>query len=183
MMESFCEDWVLQLERDDKVSLGLFLCFQMSNLLGLGETESAELAGMMIGMSDKSIREWRSYFLNNGGEIPESKQGKYQRSGVIWACEYLNRKATKFIRSNSNVKGRPNLTVGMFCEWVNNELLPNETLEPGYPRKISVETPRKVMHELGFEVVVKKKGTFFDGHEHPDVVEYRSKFLRKMVGI
>ena len=27
MMESFCEDWVLQLERDDKVSLGLFFIF------------------------------------------------------------------------------------------------------------------------------------------------------------
>ena len=25
MMESFCEDWMLQLERDDKVYLGLFL--------------------------------------------------------------------------------------------------------------------------------------------------------------
>ena len=79
------------------------------------------------------------FFRNNDGEIPESRQGKYQRSGVIWACEYLNRKATKFICSNSNVRGRPNLTVGMFCEWVNNELLPNETLEPGYPRKISVD--------------------------------------------
>ncbi len=29
------------------------------------------------------------------------------------------------------------------------------------------------MHELGFEVVSKKKGTFVDGHERNDVVEYR----------
>ena len=45
-------------------------------------------------------------------------------------------------------------------------------LEPGYPRKVSVQTARKWMHELGFEVVVKKKGTFVDGHERSDVVEY-----------
>ena len=37
------------------------------------------------------------------------------------------------------------------------------------------------MHELGFEVVSKKKGTFVDGHEREDVVEYRIKFLRRMV--
>ena len=62
-------------------------------------------------------------------------------------------------------------------------VLPNETLEPGYPRKLGVETCRKWMHELGFEVVAKRKGTFVDGHERPDVVEYRNKFLRKMVGL
>lgn len=39
------------------------------------------------------------------------------------------------------------------------------------------------MHELGFEVVLKKKGTYVDGHEREDVVEYCKKFLRKMVGL
>lgn len=28
-----------------------------------------------------------------------------------------------------------------------------------------------------------KKGTFVDGHERPDVAEYREKFLRRMVGL
>ena len=39
------------------------------------------------------------------------------------------------------------------------------------------------MHELGFDVIAKKKETFVDGHERDDVVEYCSKFLRKMVGL
>ena len=38
------------------------------------------------------------------------------------------------------------------------------------------------MHVLGFEVVAKKKGTFVDGHECEDV-EYRKKFLRRMVSL
>lgn len=71
----------------------------------------------------------------------------------------------------------------MFCQWVNDDLLPNETLEPGFPRKIAVETARMWMHELGFEVVMKKKGIFVDGHEREDVVEYRQKFLRRMVAM
>ena len=29
------------------------------------------------------------------------------------------------------------------------------------------------MHELGFEVVTKKKGTYVHGHEKKDVLEYR----------
>ena len=102
---------------------------------------------------------------------------------MVWNNEHLNKKATQFIRNNNKVKGRPNLTVGGFCEWVNTDLLINETLEPGYPRKIGLETACKWMHELGFEVVSKKKDTFVDSHECEDVVEYRKIFLRKMVGL
>ena len=164
------------------MSLGLFLCFQLSKLLDLGETKAAELAGIMIGKSDKVVREWRSYFTQNG-EIPQSQQGGYQRSGVLWTNEDLNKKATEYIRGNADLKGQPNLTVGKFCQWVNDDLLPNETLPPGFPRNVSVETARKWMHELWFEVVVKKKGTFVDGHEREDVVEYRKTFLRRMVAL
>ena len=60
-------------------------------------------------------------------------------------------------------------------------LLPNSTLEPGFPRKIGLETARKWLHHLGFEVLTAKKGIFIDGHERDDVVESRKLFLRKMV--
>ena len=81
------------------------------------------------------------------------------------------------MRENSAARGRPNLTAGAFCQWVNNELLPNSVLEPGYPRSVSAETARKWLHELGFNVLQMSKGVFIDG---PDVVESREKFLRKM---
>ena len=182
IIDTFCEVWVCQLERDDMVSLAVFLCFQLAKHFKLGETKAAELSALMTGKSDKTVREWRKYFCDNG-QIPECKQGHYQRSGVVSHNEDLNRKATKYIRKNADVKGQPNLTVGMFCQWVNEDLLPNTALEPGFLRKISLETGRKWMHELGFEVVTKKKGTFSDGHEREDVVQYRKSFLRKMVGL
>ena len=56
---------------DDKVSLELFLCFQQSKFLQMGETEVSEIGGMMIRSSDKSVREWRTHFFNNDGDIPE----------------------------------------------------------------------------------------------------------------
>ena len=37
------------------------------------------------------------------------------------------------------MKGASNLTSLSFCQWVNEDLLPNEVLEPGFPRRISVE--------------------------------------------
>ena len=86
--ESFCENWVLQLSRDDKVFLALFLTFQLSNYFDCGTTRAAELAGTMVGRSDRVVREWRSQFFSNGGCIPESEQGKYERSGVVW-CNFI----------------------------------------------------------------------------------------------
>ena len=76
--ETFCEDWATHLDRDDRVSLGLFLYFQLTKVLSMGELKAAEVAGMMIGKSERTIREWRSYFIENG-EIPECKQGSINR--------------------------------------------------------------------------------------------------------
>ena len=121
MVERFCEDWISHLDRDDQVYLGLFLSFQLANHLNLGETKAAELASIIINKSDKTIREWRAHFFINEGEIPESTQGKYQRSGIIWAREDLNKKATKYIRENADIKGQPNLTIQKFCHWVNED--------------------------------------------------------------
>ena len=86
-------------------------------------------------------------------------------------------KAKKYMQANASVKGQPNITSAMFCQWVNDELLPNSSLAPGFPRKVSAETA----HKLGFEVLTPSKGMFFDGHEHEDVVEYRGKFLKQMI--
>ena len=54
--------FVLGLDRDDQVSLCLFLCFQMSKHFGIGTIKAAELAGLMVGRSERTIRNWRSLF-------------------------------------------------------------------------------------------------------------------------
>ena len=182
-LESFCENWVLQLDRDDRMSLGIFLAYNLKAHLGKGETEAAELAGLMVNRSERTIHDWQSKFVANDFVLPDSKQGQYQRSGVLWKDEELNRRASEYIRANNVVKGRPNLTITSFCQCVNEELLPNATLSPGFPRRVSIETARCWLHELGFSVMRAQKGTFVDGHERDDVVEYRNKFIRRMVGL
>ena len=86
----------------------------------------------------------------------------------------------EYVRDNVSVKGRPNLTTVTFCKWVNECFLPNCTLEPGFPCKISLETARLWLHHLAFEVLTVQKDIFIDGHDRPDVIDARKLFLRKM---
>ena len=73
------------------------------------------------------------------------------------------------------VKGQPNLTAGSFCQWVNEIILPYSNLEPGFPRKVSIETCCQWLHMMGFEQLSPSKGMYFDGHEREDVIESRQK--------
>ena len=61
-----------------------------------------------------------------------------------------------------------------FTRWVNDHLLPNSILEPGFPRHIGVETGRKWLHELGFEVLNKMVMS-------ERMLSNRKKFLRQLV--
>ena len=176
-------DWVNALEKDDIMSLTLLLHDLLVTRMHLNATDAAKLIGEMVMKSDRTVREWRTMFLANDNEFPDTQQGKYRRSGVLWQNEDLNRKARQYVRENANVKGRPNMTATSFCRWVNLELFPSQVLDPGYPRRISVETARKWLHHLDFHVLDQKKGVYIDGHERDDVVDYRKKFLRKMTAI
>ena len=103
--------------------------------------------------------------------MPDNQQGRYQQSGVLWLSEELNKRASDYVRENGNVKGQPNLTAGSFCQWVNESLLPYSNLEPGFARKVSIETCRQWLHMMGFEQLSPSKGMCFDGHEREDVIE------------
>ncbi len=147
----------------------------------MGSTAAAELAADLVRKNYKTVRRWKTSMLNNNGELPDSKQGKYIRRGVLWQNEELNEMASQYVHNNSSVKGQPNMTTYEFCKWVNKTLLPSLTLESGFPRKVSVSTSRRWLLELGFQVITSRMGIFIDGHERPDVVEARVSYLRRMV--
>ena len=181
ILGKFVEEWLQVLGKEDMQSVAMFLCYHLVSMFSFTETKAAEYAAQMLNKSDRTVRRWRSSLIENDGVFPESKHVKHQRTSVLWKDEDLNKKATNYVRSNAAVKGRPNLTSIDFCRWVNDSLLPNSTLEPGFPRKVCLETARKWLHQLGFEVLITQKGIFIDGHERSDVIESRKLFLRKMV--
>jgi len=55
-----------------------------------------------------------------------------------------------------SVKGKKNLTAAVFCHWINEVLLLNSVLEPGDPRRVSLTTALRWMHNLGFQVIKRK---------------------------
>ena len=181
LTEQHIQEWVSVLPRDDLMSLSLTLHHLLTNVYGVKKTDAAESIGQLIGKNERTVREWRKTFCDNAGSFPDSEQGHYQRQGVLWQDEELCEAACDFVRKNAVVKGKPNMTSISFCRWVNEQLLPSSILKPGIPRHIGVETGRKWLHELGFEVLDKKKGVYIDGHEREDVVEHRKKFLRQLV--
>ena len=185
VLGKFANDWLEELDKDDTRSLALFLSYQLVHMFSFTETNAALYAAATVNKSDRTVRRWRSAVMENDGAIPESQQGRYQRSGVLWNNEELNKKASDYVRQNAAVKGRPNLTSIDFCRWVNDFLLPNTALEPepGFPRKISIETARLWLHHVGFEVLTPQKGIIIDGHERPDVVEAGKLFLRNLTTI
>ena len=65
-------------------------------------TKVAECAASMVKKSDRTVRRWRSALINNDGVLPESEQGRYQRSGVLWQNEELNKKRDEHDRTHAD---------------------------------------------------------------------------------
>ena len=76
----------------------------------------------MVNKSDRTVRQWRTDLVENDGVLPESKQGKYQRTWVLWYSEDLNKKAAEYLQMNASVKGMPNMTTIDFWKWVDKNL-------------------------------------------------------------
>ena len=115
--------------------------------LKLKVTDAAQIIAELTGKGERAVRLWRAQFLGNNGSFPDSLQGKSQRSGVFWQSEEINKLATRYVRENRVVKGRLNMNLQSFASWMNQILLPNHSLELGFPRKVSRETARKWLHE------------------------------------
>ena len=174
------DDWLFSLGRDDKKMMAMMMYDSFVSRFGLRKTAAAVEVGQVMGISDKSIRVWRQDFLKNGGSFSEYQRGRYERYVVI-EDEEFKEMALTWIRSNSSVKGRPNMTAANFRSWVVSVLLPQVKLHhPQVPSSISDRTAVRWLHQLGFEPASTKKGVFIDGHERSDVVEYRKLYLRKL---
>ena len=51
----FSEEWLKVLDRDDKKSLVLFLCYNLTCYFKLNNTQAAEMAAQMVNKSDRTV--------------------------------------------------------------------------------------------------------------------------------
>lgn len=114
ILEEFVQDWIVTIDKNDEKSLAMLLCFSFMKEFAFTESRAAETTAKIINKADKTSRHWRTDLITNDGNFSESKQGKYQRSGVLWCDEELTKEAREYVRLNASVKGKPNLTVPDF---------------------------------------------------------------------
>ena len=156
------EDWIFSLNRDDKKMLAMMLYDNYATQFGLRKTAAAVEVGLTLGVSDKMIRIWHRDFISNGGQFSEYQRGKYERYIVIDDEEYKEM-ALIWIRLNSSVKGRPNMTAADFRTRVISTFLPQVKLHhPQVPSSTSEWTAVHWLHQLGFEPASTKKGVYID---------------------
>ena len=114
LIEEYAEDWVSGLDRDDLRSLSILLHYLLVCLLQMGITDASKLIAEVSVKCERTVREWRATFIANRGSFPDTLQGRYQRSGVLWQNEELNNLASRYVRENRIVKGKPNLNLQSF---------------------------------------------------------------------
>ena len=64
--------------------------------------KKSDQTASMVKKSDRTVRRWRSALINNDGVLPELEQGRYQRSGVLWQNEELNKKREEHDRTHAD---------------------------------------------------------------------------------
>lgn len=106
-------DWISEMKRIDKQKMAMMLYDDYVDRRGMQKTQAAMEVGLFFGVNDKTVRLWRRDFLCNGGEFSEDSRGKYVRHQVIFDEGYRDR-ALDWVRSNSSVKGKPNMVASDF---------------------------------------------------------------------
>ena len=120
-------------------------------------------------LNDPAIRaELRSYVRTNKWAMNPSKLAEFSKKKMVPAA------AEKYLQHIVDVEMPQGLK-----NYMELELFPRIQLKVG--RGVSLSTARRILRSEGFRYTEHKKGLYYDGHERPDVVQYRQdEFLPKM---
>ena len=121
-----------------------------------------------------TVVKWEKEYRCNDDHFLQSLVGKHDRNLVIERQDVKHR-CLKWVRKNARRKGRPNMTVNDFQNFLNNELLPEYRQDYNLDLPYSIETARKYLHRIGVKYSDSAKGLYFDHHQRPDVLKYRDE--------
>ena len=152
-------------------------------LAGWSKTEASEFASRTI-FPDSSashrgacVRKWAEYFLSEN-ELPCVLQGAHAKFSSLIDDEDVFQLSVTFLRALPEGER----TAAVFCEWINSTLIPTITMGRRPKKPISVKTACRWLHQMNWEFGPHKKDVYVDGHERPDVVEYRkNSFIPRMI--
>ena len=95
LVKNYAREWVNGLDRDDLMALCILLYYLLVYLLKVKMTDASKMIADLTGKCESTVREWRATFIENRGSFPDTLQGRYQRSGVLWQNEESSKLATR----------------------------------------------------------------------------------------
>lgn len=104
--------------------------------------------------------ELRAFVRSNKWSMNPEKLAEFSKNNLI------TREAEKYVRQVIESEMPRGLK-----QYMDLELFPRIHLKVG--RGISLQTARRWLHREGFQYIEHKKSLYYDGHDRPDVVEYR----------
>lgn len=120
----------------------------------------------------RSIRHWADVYLTTS-ELVKFKQGMNTKTRSVITDENVQQIFKTELRALADESRCPKA----FKLMLEERLL--KTIANA-PKKISLETARRWIIYLGCKCTKQGKGYYTDGHNRPDVTEYRTKFLEEM---
>ncbi|KIJ43225.1 hypothetical protein M422DRAFT_253429 [Sphaerobolus stellatus SS14] len=123
----------------------------------------------------RKIRQLHKY-IQEFRTLPPVNSGKHHAHPSLLNNESINTAVRRYL----TVIADGEITPLCLMKQVNEVIIPGLGLDLG-GQKISERCARRWLFKLGYELCEAKKGMYVDGHEHPDVVEYRKEMLDAFV--
>ena len=120
------------------------------------------------------IRENKKCLLHHQ-HLPLSKAGKQGGPASLIDNEDVLRAVQVYLATQK----LGTITPFILCQHVNSVILPALELTES-KTTICEQTAINWLHKLGYQCKDVRKGIYIDGHECPDVIETRTKFLAKI---
>jgi hypothetical protein len=142
-------------------------------------------AGERTGWTARTILRYYDECVDNDGAFVRSLRGCHPKAQWLLDDVKKQQQAIQWVRENAAKKGFKRMTCKSFRDYLNTELLKDALLDRAkgaggkrLPKDgIHEWTTGRYLHRLGFEMTYSKKGAYFDGHERPDVVADRVRYL------
>lgn len=163
---------------------------------------AAEAQGFVARWGGRQVRAWAESWINRG-ELPVSRRGAHIKIFTLLEDPEIRAELRSYVRSNKWVVDPAKLVdftaqkmVPAVAKAYGTNLMENDIpkglkqyleleLLPRIHMKVkqgvSLRTARRWLHREGFRFTEHRKALYFDGHERPDVVEYRQNvFIPQM---
>ena len=173
---------------------------------GRGSVEASQIAAESHGFArdwgGRQVREWVRDWIKHR-ELPESNRGRHVKVFTLLSDPAVCAELRSYVRSNKWA-----MNLAKLAAFTRNELIPAEAekyahqiidkeMPAGLKKYLEVElfprihlkvgngiclsTARRWLHREGFRYMKYSKGLYYDGHDRPDVLDYRQKhFLPAM---